>query len=64
VFALYRRRKTTQRKVGLIGVEGKDRIARQIGRCHSKPRNRDCLARAVDLELPLLRRWQHKTCDP
>jgi len=42
-------------------VEGKDRaFARQFRRVHSKPHRHDCVAKAGDLELPLLRRWQHK----
>ena len=50
---------------GLIGVEGKGRaVTRQSGWAHGMPRSHDCLARAVDLELPVLRHWQHKSYDP
>jgi hypothetical protein len=47
---------------GIIGVEGKGvRVfKRKLGKAHSKPRSHEYLARAADLELPLLRRWQHK----
>ena len=39
-------------------------MTRQFSVAHSKPRSHDCLAKAVSLELPLLRHWQHKICDP
>jgi hypothetical protein len=48
-----------------MDVEGMGRVfTRKQAKAHSKRRSHDCLARAVDLELPLLRLWQHETCDP
>jgi hypothetical protein len=42
-------------------VEGKGRIfARKLGEAHSKARRHEGFARAVDLELPLLRYQQHE----
>jgi hypothetical protein len=46
-------------------VEGKGRVfTRKLGGAHSKTRSREHVARAVDLELPLLRHWQHENYDP
>jgi hypothetical protein len=58
-----------QGAVGQLDVEGKGRVfTRKLGKirnlAHSKPRSHDWLAKAEDLELPLLRPWQHETCDP
>jgi hypothetical protein len=48
-----------------MDVEGKGRVCtRREAKAHSKMRCRDCLAKAVDLELPLLQPWQHEICDP
>jgi hypothetical protein len=48
-----------------MDVEGKGRVCtRKEAKAHSKMRRRDCLARAVDLELPLLQPWQHETLRP
>jgi hypothetical protein len=48
-----------------MGVEGKGRVfTRKLGGAHSKTRRHECFARAVDLELPLLRQWQHENYDP
>jgi hypothetical protein len=47
------------------GVEGMDRVfTRKLVAVHSKPHRHDWLAKAGDLELPLLRLWQHETYDP
>jgi hypothetical protein len=44
-----------------IGVEGKGRVfTRKLGKAHSKARRHEGFARAVDLELPLLRYRQHE----
>jgi hypothetical protein len=48
-----------------MGVEGKGRVfTRKLGEAHDKARRHDIFATAVDLELPLLRHWQHESCDP
>jgi len=48
-----------------MGGEGGGRVfTRKLGGVHNNTRRRDEFARAVDLELPLLRQWQHETCDP
>ena len=52
-------------KVNLMDVEGMGRVfTRKRGEAHSNMRAHECFARTVDLELPLLRHWQHETCDP
>src|SRR5215831_19856241 len=54
------RRKTNERGAGLIGVEGKGRVAE----VYAVPHRHDGGAWALDLKIPLLRQWQHETCDP
>ena len=49
-----------KRDVSLIGVEGKGRVAEVNASAH----RHDAGARAMDLKIPLLRQWQHETCDP
>jgi hypothetical protein len=45
-----------------MDVEGMGRVLTpKLGEAHDKVRRHDAFARAVDLELPLLRFWQHKT---
>jgi hypothetical protein len=39
------------------------KIPRKSG-AHSEARSHDWLAKAEDLELLVLRLWQHETCDP
>jgi hypothetical protein len=56
-------------QLAVEGVEGKGRVfTRKLGKIrnlvHSKPRTHDYLAKAGDLELPLLRLWQHEKYDP
>jgi len=42
-------------------VEGEGRVfTRKPAKIHSKTRHHEAFAKAVDLELPLLRTWQHK----
>jgi len=55
-----RRRKSNVREVGLIGVEGKGRVAK----AHTSARRHDGGAWVMNLKIPLLRQWQHETCDP
>src|SRR6478752_9619431 len=55
-----RRRKSNVRGVGLIGVEGKGRVAK----AHTSARRHDGGAWVMNLKIPLLRQWQHETCDP
>jgi hypothetical protein len=58
--ARYRQRKARKLDAGLIGVEGKGRVAEVNASAH----RHDAGARAMDLKIPLLRQWQHETCDP
>jgi hypothetical protein len=39
-------------------------MARAFGGSHGKPRSHDRLAKAGDVEVPLLRHWQRNHCDP
>ncbi|HET7913026.1 MAG TPA: hypothetical protein VFL49_13410, partial [Pseudolabrys sp.] len=55
-----RGRKSYVRGSGLIGVEGKGRAAK----VDTIARRQDGGAWAEDLKIPLLRQWQHETCDP
>src|SRR6185295_5373599 len=55
-----RRRKSNIRGSGLIGVEGKGRVAK----AHTTARRHDGGAWVMNLKIPLLRQWQHETCDP
>jgi len=49
-----------KRDAGLIGVEGKGRVGKPHASAH-----RSCDgAWAINLKIPLLRQWQHETCDP
>jgi hypothetical protein len=64
VLAQQRWRKAAQEAVGQLDVEGKGRVLPRKSGAHSKPRTHDFLAKAGDLELPLLQPWQHETCDP
>jgi hypothetical protein len=41
-------------------VEGKGRVAEVNAGAH----RHDAGVRAMDLKIPLLRQWQHETCDP
>jgi hypothetical protein len=47
-------------EAGLIGVEGKGRAAENYASAHRHGGG----AWAIDLTIPLLRLWQHETCDP
>ena len=48
-----------------MDVEGKGRVCtRKLAKAHNKTRRRDCFAKAVVLELPLLQPWQHETLRP
>jgi hypothetical protein len=48
-----------------MGFKGMGRVfTRKLGGAHSVARRRVSFAKAVDLELPLLRSWQHELCDP
>jgi hypothetical protein len=49
-----------ERGAGLIGVEGMGRGAE----IHTGARRHYGGAWAVDFKIPLLRQWQHETCDP
>lgn len=65
MLAHYRRRKPARGAVRQIGVEGgiegKGRVfTPKRGQARSKTCRHDGFAKAVDLELPLLRRRQHK----
>jgi len=53
-------RKAITRVAGLIGVEGKGRVAE----AHADARRNDGGALAINLKIPLLHKWQHATCDP
>jgi len=50
----------TEREAGLIGVEGMGRRAE----IHTRARRHNDGAWGVDFKIPLLRHWQHETCDP
>src|SRR5262245_465845 len=54
------RRKSYLRGSGLIGVEGKGRVAK----AHATTRRHDGGEWPMNLKIPLLRQWQHETCDP
>jgi hypothetical protein len=41
-------------------VEGKGRVAKE----HASARRHFGGERAMNLKIPLLRQWQHETCDP
>src|ERR1700675_2085182 len=58
--ARLRRRKTIGREPGLIGVEGKGRVAKEHACAHRHGGG----AWAMNLKIPLLLQWQHETCDP
>ena len=61
MLARNRPRKQARGVIRQIGVEGKGRVfTRTLGKARSKVRRREILARAVDLELPLLRHRQHE----
>jgi hypothetical protein len=48
-----------------MDVERMGRVfTRKPSNAHNKLRLRECFASAVDLELPLLRHWQHENYDP
>ena len=49
-----------KRDVRLIGVDGKGRVAEDNACAHRHGGG----AWAIDLKIPLLRQWQHETCDP
>lgn len=49
-----------KREVSLIGVDGKGRVAEDNACAHRHGGG----AWAIDLKIPLLRQWQHETCDP
>src|SRR4029077_3281263 len=49
-----------KRDVSLIGVDGKGRVAEDNACAHRHSGG----AWAIDLKIPLLRQWQHETCDP
>jgi hypothetical protein len=48
------------REAGLIGVEGKGRMAE----AHTCAHRHGGGAWAMNLKIPLLHSWQHETCDP
>jgi hypothetical protein len=58
--ARQRRRKAVTRETGLIGVEGKGRMAEAQASAHRHGGG----AWAMNLKIPLLHSWQHETCDP
>ena len=61
MLAQNRWRKGARRAVRQIGVEGKGHVfTRKLGKAHTKARYHEAFARAVDLELPLLRHRQHE----
>jgi hypothetical protein len=65
VLAQHWRREAAQKGGGLMGFTGLGRVfTRKAAEAHSKARSHDGFAKAVDLELPLLRPWQHEICDP
>jgi len=43
-----------------MDVEGKGRVFTRKAKAHSITRRSDCVAGALDLEVPLLQSWQHK----
>ena len=58
------RRRRQHKRGSLIGVEGMGRDPRRPSeKLRSKARRHDGLARAVELEWPVLR-LQHEKCDP
>jgi len=55
-----RRRKAVTRETGLIGVEGKGRVAEE----HANAHRHDGGVSEMNLKIPLLHSWQHETYDP
>jgi hypothetical protein len=55
-----RQRNAVWREAGLIGVEGKGRVAE----FHASAHRHGGGAWAMDLKIPLLHQWQHEMCDP